>query len=262
MHSRKAILSAVAIALFSMVVVNLLPIDRVSATAVSTEQSEGQAEEPNSEKSSPVVENSLYGRTIVVDAGHGGRDSGARGIGGVQEKDINLSVAQALVRYLHEAGATVITTRTTDTDLATESDRLQKRRHLGDLKGRLGVVREQPIDAFVSIHCNAAPSPDWCGAQVLYLHKNDDGQRLAKTMQETFQETLLPTRRSIQSNRTLYLLKRVKGPTILAEIGFITNPTEASWLQRPVYQDKVAFAMYLALTRYFNESPSEPDDGQ
>jgi N-acetylmuramoyl-L-alanine amidase len=193
----------------------------------------------------------LAGKTIVVDAGHGGSDSGARGVSSVQEKKITLAVAHKLTNYLHEAGATVVMTRSTDKDLATEDDRMRKRRHMGDLKGRLDVVTKQPIDAFVSVHCNAAPSPAWHGAQVLYLRTNDDGKQLATLMQQAFQQTLLSTKRSIQSNQTLYLLKRIEGPAVLAEIGFITNPEEAHWLQKESYQDKVALTMYVALNRYF-----------
>lgn len=219
---------------------------------------------PNGQTASPSPAtkpaDSLFGKTIVVDAGHGGRDSGARGINDLQEKDITLKIALRLTRYLQEAGATVVMTRVTDTDLATESDRLRKRRHLGDLKGRMNVVRKQPVDAFVSVHCNAAPSPDWHGAQVLYLRDNDDAKRLATLMQQSFQENLLPTKRSIQSNRTLYLLKRVKGPAVLAEIGFITSPQEASSLRTPAYQDKAALAMYAALIRYFEAGNGGKED--
>lgn len=196
----------------------------------------------------------LAGKVIVLDAGHGGRDSGARGWQGIQEKDITLPVVIKLANYLHEAGATVVTTRDTDRDLATDADRKRHRRHLGDLKGRLSVARQQQVDAFVSIHCNAAPSEAWRGAHVLYFRNNDEAKKLATIMQDSFRSNLLPTKRSIQPDRALYLLKRIKGPTVLAEIGFITNPDEASWLKKADYQDKVALSMYVALTKFFSET--------
>lgn len=203
----------------------------------------------NEEVSAPGI----AGKTIVIDPGHGGRDSGARGVGGVQEKDITLAVARRLTAYLHEAGAVVVTTRGADVDLSTDEDRAQRRRHMGDLQGRLQVVRKQHIDAFVSIHCNAAPSPNWHGAQVLYFRDNEQGKTLATIMQHTYGQELLSTHRDIQSNRTLYLLKRIQGPTVLSEIGFITNPSEARALQSPRYQDQVAFATYESLVRYFSD---------
>src|SRR5579875_619286 len=202
---------------------------------------------------SEAAPSGIAGKTIVVDAGHGGKDSGARGIDGLQEKDITLAVAQRLIAYLHQAGAIVVATRTTDVDLATDEDRANRRRHLGDLRGRMNVVRKQKIDAFVSIHCNAAPSADWHGAQVLYFATNDHAKTLASLMQSEFREELLPTKREIESNRSLYLLKRIEGPTVLAEIGFLTNPQEAMAMRTASYQDKVAFAMYQALVRYFSD---------
>ncbi|SIS71121.1 N-acetylmuramoyl-L-alanine amidase [Alicyclobacillus vulcanalis] len=205
----------------------------------------------------------LDGKVIVVDAGHGGRDSGARGVGGIEEKDITLAVAHRLARYLQQGGAIVVMTRTADTDLATERDRAMKQRHLGDLRGRLAVVRRQRVDAFVSIHCNSAPSPDWRGAQVLYLRSNPHAKQLASAMQEAFRAELLPTNRDVQANRTLFLLKRIEGPTVLAEIGFVSNPEEARALTTPAYQERVAFAMYEALVRYFSDPAAqqigEPD---
>lgn len=204
----------------------------------------------------------IEGKVIVVDAGHGGIDSGACGVGGIEEKDITLAVAQKLARYLQQGGAMVIMTRTTDTDLATDRDRAMKQRHLGDLRGRLNVVRRQRVDAFVSIHCNSAPSPDWRGAQVLYLQTNPHAKQLATVMQEAFRAELLPTKRDVQSNRTLFLLKRIEGPTVLAEIGFLSNPEEAQALSTEQYQERVAFAMYQALVRYFSDPSASEVPGE
>lgn len=245
----------IACGLLTAVAVGMFPCNALASTAVSSN---------NNGMESVQRARSLYGKTIVVDAGHGGQDSGARGVHGVHEKDITLAVALRLTEYLHEAGAHVVMTRSTDTDLATDSDRAMRRRHLGDLKGRLNVVRAQSVDAFVSVHCNGAPSPSWHGATVLYLHENDHGKELANLMQASFRENLLPTKRGIEANKTLYLLKRVKGPTVLAEIGFITNPEEASHLQQASYQGKVAFAMYKALVQYFDTVPgndAQPGNG-
>lgn len=195
----------------------------------------------------------IAGKTIVIDPGHGGSDSGARGVNGLQEKEITLAVSRRLTAYLQQAGAHVVMTRTSDVDLATDEDRTRRRRHIGDLQGRLQVVRKQHVDAFVSIHCNAAPSPNWHGAQVLYFRNNVEGKTLATILQETYGRELLTTNRAIQSNRTLYLLKRIEGPTVLAEIGFITNPTEAAAMRTPAYQERIAFATYQALVRYFSD---------
>jgi N-acetylmuramoyl-L-alanine amidase len=192
-------------------------------------------------------------KIIVVDAGHGGPDSGARGVNGIYEKGITLAVSNQLALLLRESGAIVIVTRENDTDLSTELDKQLRKRHLGDLKGRLGVARRAHIDAFVSVHCNAGPSPDWRGAQVIYQDGNEEGKRLAQITQDTFKGNLLPSKRQIDSSRTLYLLKRIEGPAILAEIGFVTNPDEAVEMTRPEYQRQIAFALYASLLKYFDE---------
>jgi N-acetylmuramoyl-L-alanine amidase len=202
---------------------------------------------------------SLLGRTIVVDAGHGGPDGGARGVGDIEEKSITLPVSLELVKLLQEAGAHVVCTRETDDDLASEVDKVRKERHRGDLRNRLRVVRHQPVDAFVSIHCNAAHNSSWRGAQVLYLRNHDSSKILATEMQASYKALLLPTSREIQSNATLYLLKRIQSPAVLAEIGFVSNPEEMSALKTKAYQHRVAFASYLALVQYFASDVSSTE---
>jgi N-acetylmuramoyl-L-alanine amidase len=192
-------------------------------------------------------------RLVVVDAGHGGPDSGARGVNQIHEKEITLAVARRLAELLRESGTIVIETREADYDLSTEHDKQIRNRHRGDLKRRLEIARKKHIDAFVSIHCNAGPAPDWRGAQVLYLEGNEEAKRLAEITQTTLRENLLPTKREIEANRSLYLLKRVDGPAILAEVGFVTNPDEAAHMVKPGYQKQIAFALYVSLLEYFNE---------
>lgn len=199
----------------------------------------------------------VVGKCVVLDAGHGGPDSGARGVDALYEKHVTLAVARYLKTYLQQSGAIVIMTRSGDHDLATESDRAIRQRHRGDLKGRLSVSKQINADAFVSIHCNAVPSPTWRGAQTLYLKGNDEGKALASLMQASFRMLLLPTDRQIQSNTSLFLLKRIHGPTVLAEIGFVTNPEEAAALRTVRYQREVAFAMYCALQAYFSRESTD-----
>lgn len=193
----------------------------------------------------------LFGKTIVVDAGHGGKDTGARAPDGSTEKGLNLAIANRLARDLREAGAVVVMTRTEDVDLATDADERNRHRHMGDLQGRLRVVRKQPIDGFVSIHCNADPSPIWHGAQVLYFSRNPAGKELAETLTEAFRKNGMNGVRSVQSNRTLYLLKRIPEPAALVEVGFVTNPTELHRLQTESYQELIAFSVYTGFIRYF-----------
>lgn len=194
----------------------------------------------------------LVGQVIVVDAGHGGPDGGAHGVDGVLEKDITLAISTRLALLLRQGGAQVYVTRDRDTDLAHDRDRAAGRRHQGDLRNRTRFVLSKHPDAFVSIHCNAVPSPAWSGAQMIYMKGNEEAQELADLMQTAFKAHLLPTVRSSDEMSTLYLLKRVPGPAVLAEVGFISNPEEAAHLQTSRYQEQVALTMYAALMEYFS----------
>ncbi|MCL6593510.1 MAG: N-acetylmuramoyl-L-alanine amidase [Alicyclobacillus sp.] len=203
-----------------------------------------------------AAEPGLVGRCIVLDPGHGGPDGGAHGVGGVQEKDVVLPVAQRLASLLRQAGAKVYLTRTQDTDLASEEDRLRKRRHQSDLRHRTQFVLSKQPDVFVSIHCNSVPSPVWRGAHTIYMTGNKEGEALARCMQRQFRQSLLPTERDVDEMSTLYLLKRVPGAAVLAEIGFLSNPAEAAHLVRPDYQQQVAMAMYVSILEYLGARSS------
>ncbi|WP_245632901.1 N-acetylmuramoyl-L-alanine amidase [Alicyclobacillus kakegawensis] len=208
-------------------------------------------------------EPNLVGRVIVLDAGHGGPDGGARAANGVWEKTITLAIAKRTAAWLEQAGARVYLTRTEDTDLATDEDRAARRRHQGDLRERVRFIRRHHPDVCLVIHCDAVPSSKWSGATTLYHRGNEDGERLAAVMQDTFREALLPTKRDPKANDTLYILRRVPGATALAEVGFLSHPYEASQLQTPAYQERVALALYLSVVRYLGgegSPPETPDD--
>lgn len=193
----------------------------------------------------------LTGKVIVLDPGHGGPDSGARSGDGDTEKQITLAVALQLATFLRQSGAVVHMTRTTDDDLASDLDRALHRRQNRDLRNRTSFSLGKNADAFVSIHCNGAPSATWSGAQTIYMKDNTVGAHLAKTMQQNFKSMLLPTQREADEMESLYLLKRIHGAAVLAEIGFLTNPREAAALKTEPYQQTVAFAMYTSLMDFF-----------
>ncbi|WP_198851270.1 N-acetylmuramoyl-L-alanine amidase [Alicyclobacillus sp. SO9] len=203
----------------------------------------------------------LSGKKIVLDAGHGGSDTGARGDTGIHEKDITLSVTKKLAVLLQEGGAQVRLTRHLDDDLATERDAKNRRRQRADLLGRLRIVQAFEPHMFISVHCNASTSSSWRGAQTLYMPGNEEGKVLAKKMQSAFQEQLANTSRSPAAVKSLFLLKHIDGPAVLAEIGFVSNPQEAQLLKTEAYQDKVALAMYTAVIRYFDDE-DKPQSAQ
>ena len=93
---------------------------------------------------------------------------------------------------------------------------------------------------------------------MIYMKGNDEAKDLAETMQQNFRDHLLPTNRAPDDMSTLYLLKRIKGPAVLAEIGFLSNPNEAAYLINPKYQNQVAFSMHTAILQYFANQENEP----
>jgi N-acetylmuramoyl-L-alanine amidase len=113
----------------------------------------------------------LTGKIIVVDAGHGGIDPGANRPG-VLEKDINLAIALQMRDILQSRGAKVILTRDTDVELSDQCENEKVRgRYRRDLNARLQAIQESDADLFVSIHANANSSPKRRGIECIY-HPN------------------------------------------------------------------------------------------
>ena len=201
---------------------------------------------------------SLSGKVIMLDAGHGGPDPGSVGHG-VLEKDIVLNIALRLGTLLEKAGSNVTYTRTEDRDLSgLDSGPLRTRKQL-DLKKRAELVNHLQPDVFLSIHANAIPSPRWSGAQTFYRTgegAHPDNQRLANLIQ---QELVAITRRTSRTTSTdihQYILENIQVPAATIEVGFLSNPEEARLLNEPNYQQKVAWAIFTGLAKYFAEADS------
>lgn len=192
----------------------------------------------------------LSGKVIAIDAGHGGPDGGAVSRGGLIEKDINLAVSLYLRDYLQQAGAVVVMTREGDYDLADPNTKGYSKRKTEDLKQRARLIEDKKADLFISIHMNSMPSNRWSGAQVFYYPKQEENERLARFVQEEIRNTLANTDRTAKTVNTLYLLQTLKMPSILIEVGFLSNPQESALLGDDVYQRKVATSIYRGILRF------------
>ena len=119
----------------------------------------------------------LEGKTIVIDPGHGGNDSGAIGPSGVMEKTVTLRVALELRKMLEDEGATVVMTREVDVEVAP------KGRHATDieeLKSRCDVANETEADIFISIHADSFTNPAARGTTCYYFGQgSEDSFKLA-----------------------------------------------------------------------------------
>ncbi|MBP2636567.1 MAG: cell wall hydrolase/autolysin [Firmicutes bacterium] len=125
----------------------------------------------------------LTGKVIIVDAGHGGIDSGANRPS-VAEKDINLAISLELKEELNRYGAKVVLSRQSDIELSPDCDNEQVRgRYHRDLMARAEMAEESDADLFISIHANAVSNAKRHGAEVFYFAKSEAGKQLAESIQ-------------------------------------------------------------------------------
>ena len=192
----------------------------------------------------------LTGSIIYIDPGHGGADGGAES-GDAVEKDIALSISKKLRDYLQQQGALVLMTRETDKDLADEDIRGLSRRKTQDLHRRAEMINKSKADFFISIHLNSIPSSRWRGAQTFYSERYIENKIVAEMIQEELVDNLENTNRKAKPINHVYLLKTVKKPGVLVEVGFLSNPEERDLLMDDKYQEKVAVSIYEGVMRFY-----------
>ncbi|WP_019123937.1 N-acetylmuramoyl-L-alanine amidase family protein [Brevibacillus massiliensis] len=182
----------------------------------------------------------LFGKSgflIVVDAGHGGHDSGALGIAGNKEKDYNLAVANRVVELLKQYPEfQVVATRSTDVFL--------------ELKERVQIANDYDADVFLSIHANSF-QPQTRGTETYYYNANS--KQLAEIVhRHLVGATQFPDRGVHTSG--FYVIKNTKMPAVLTETGFLTNSVENAKLVDPKFQDQVARALVAAIREYYEKN--------
>jgi N-acetylmuramoyl-L-alanine amidase len=216
-------------------------------------------------------------RKIVLDPGHGGKDPGAIGVGGIAEKDIVLAVAKKLANKLRqEMGVQVILTRSDDRFIALED--------------RTAIANAQDADLFVSLHMNASPNSEARGLETYYLDKTTDEASLRLAARENatsrknvsdlqfilsdmtqnlkledsislahhIQHSLVDgMSRNIAEVKDLgvkkalfYVLVGARMPSVLVEMFFITHKTEGRAMSQENYQNAVVDALYDGIVKY------------
>ena len=165
----------------------------------------------------------------------------------MNEKDINIDIAQKLCLFLEEAGADVYFTRNDDEALGqTKSE---------DMKKRISVVDESNADIMISIHQNAYPSENVKGAQTFYFKGSDGGKALAEKIQASLISALdEKNKRTAKENTSYYIIKNTEIPSVIIECGFLSNPDEERKLNTEEYGLKTAWAIFDGIREYFNES--------
>jgi len=216
-------------------------------------------------------------RKIVLDPGHGGKDPGAVGAGGLREKDVVLRVARKLAPLLRRRmGADVVLTRNTDVFIP--------------LKGRTAMANAEQADLFLSIHANASHNRRAGGLETYYLDKTTDEATMKLAARENgtarrnltdlqimlsdlklnvylpdsislashLQSSLVKTTRPHYSRAKdlgvkkglFYVLVGARMPAALAELFFVSNRREARALKRPEFQNAIAGGLFQGIKNY------------
>ena len=197
-----------------------------------------------------ITENNV----ILLDAGHGGEDGGAIGVGGIIEKDINLSITLKTAEFLEFLGYDVEFTRKTDKMTCDEGLKTQREKKVSDIKNRLEQIEKSPCLCSISIHQNIFGG-NALGAQVFYGGNNPESKSLAESIQSGISEMLQPENKRVikQATKDIYILYHSKKTSVLVECGFISNNEEAALLTDGEYQNKMAFAIALSSIKHLTE---------
>ena len=169
------------------------------------------------------------GRIVVaLDPGHGGRDPGAVGIGGLQEKQVIFPISQQVAAILRQQGIEVVMTRNQDIEL--------------DLDPRVQIAERADADLFVSLHANAInlSRPDVNGLETYYY--SDAGARFARTVHDIVLRTMGMRDRRVRQAR-FYVIRRTSMPAILIEVGFVTGAEDIHNLRNPEWRSRMANAI-------------------
>lgn len=186
----------------------------------------------------------LLEKTIYLDPGHGGRDSGAT-YKDIYEKDINLIMCKKIEQYLISKGAIVYLTRESDIDLSTTS--VNKKR--SDLSNRAKLINKSNANMYISIHLNYIFNSQWKGLQIFYNNKNKENEIIANKLTSYLKETSSNIREPKKEN-IYYMYKQITVPGVLIELGFLSNPNDRYRLTREEYQDKLAKNISNAIEKY------------
>ncbi|MBS1717785.1 MAG: N-acetylmuramoyl-L-alanine amidase [Armatimonadetes bacterium] len=188
----------------------------------------------------------LAGKVIVVDPGHGGRDTGARSPdGSLNEKDMTLKIASILSAKLTDQGATVIMTRKSDEFIP--------------LPDRPGLANKNHADFFISVHINDTSVENQISGTTTYYHRRDPiSQLMAECVQDEIKKVNGIPSLGIRSDTTLYtngfaVLRGAEMPAVLIEMGFINNKVDRARMTEESFAYVVSNAIVRGLKVYLGD---------
>lgn len=172
---------------------------------------------------------------VYVDAGHGGNDCGAVGVGKVHEANINLIVAKHLEAELKRQGISVKMSRTADTTK--------------ELNDRPKEANKWGADIVVSVHCNAYANASANGTETFVYKKGGNAEKIANKVQPNLISVLKTTDRGVKEGN-LAMVRDTKAPAILVELAFVTNQKDCAKLVNATYQKNCAIAICKGICSY------------
>lgn len=196
----------------------------------------------------------VSGKTVILDAGHGGEDQGAESANGITEAQTNLKITLKVQKLLEQSGCTVILTRSDDNAIYDIDKQTLRQKKISDIRNRVKIGNNSSADIFVSIHLNKIPQPEYYGWQTFYKSSNEQSKKLATSLQNSLNESIQKENKRVPLKiDNVYIIKNVEIPTSIVECGFLSNPEEEAQLQTEEYQDKIAWGIYTGIIGYFYE---------
>lgn len=183
-------------------------------------------------------------KTVVIDAGHGGYDPGSIGCSGGKEKNITLSVALKVGSILKKNGVNVVYTRKSDT--VTWSTEIKKA-----LISRANIANNIGADFFISIHTNHSDISSIRGTESYYMLGSSKGKKMAQMIQNSIIKKTKFKDRDIRY-ADYSVLRNVRAPAVLVELGYTSNYKEATLLHSKRYQDLFAEAIANGILKYID----------
>lgn len=189
--------------------------------------------------------------TIIIDAGHGGIDTGATSYTGRMESDINLEISLKLRDLFNLLGYKTKMIRTTDISVFTEGTTIAAKK-ISDLKNRVQIVNSTNNAILVSIHQNYFAQKKYKGAQIFY-NRAGESEKLAKLLQSNIVATINPgSNRLAKKANNVYLMENIHTTGILVECGFLSNPQEEHMLLDARYQKQLCCVIAATISTFLN----------
>ncbi len=186
--------------------------------------------------------------TIVIDAGHGGKDGGAVGkVTGITENELNLQYAETLKEICENMGIKVVMTRS---DLNGLYSPLASNKKKSDMQKRQEIIEQSGADLVVSVHMNAFPLSSSRGAQVFYGLDNDLGQVLAEKIQQSLHISI-DYAKAVPKEGDFFILNCTSLPGALIEFGFLSNAEEENLLVSQEYKYEMCLAVAHGILEFY-----------